>query len=142
MLSLRFLNLQLQKHLFDRVCFRFKPGMSPNKQSLSPRDKLHMYLYHIGGDIRKHYGALQFKCSPSAYCNAIEESIDVLHEILVPQMICLPTPEEARRQSVLFRERSGFRADAWCAIDGLLIKVNFLAKSYFILFFLEFHSHS
>ena len=46
--------------------------------------------------------------SKSTIRNAIIESIMVLHEVIVPEYITLPTREQALREADLFYEASNF----------------------------------
>ena len=55
-------------------------------------------------------------------------NLQALHKHWVKTQIKLPTPQEAKVEACLFRDRSGFPVDIWAAIDGSFIKVhNFAA---------------
>ena len=115
--SFEILNEKLHMH-FPKL------GLSPNKQGLLPRERLYIFLYHLRGDSKKEHGSWQFDCSPALYWESVDMCIEVVHQFLCPEYIRLPTPDEARRSSLLFRERSGYRPNGYAAYDGCHIKVS------------------
>ena len=92
--------------------------------SLRPRDRLYIFLHHISGDISQWFGVWQFKMCAPCHNQSIEESIETLFEHLVPEMIQLPTKEEAQMEIDLFHHRSAFPPDVWACIDGTHIEVS------------------
>ena len=67
--------------------------------------------------------SFQFHVSTTCHSDAIAETIEVLFEHFVPEMIVLPSLEEAREEINLFHQRSNFHPDVWACIDGTHIKV-------------------
>ena len=124
-------NIAMSRLCFEELADRYaecfpKWGLSSNGQSVSPRERMYMALYSFRHDTKKHDGSFAFRCSANTFWESVDMTIDVLHEHMCPEWIMLPTPDEARQQSLLFRARSNFLANAWCATDGLLVKVRYL----------------
>ena len=100
-----------------------KLGLSPHGHNITPRERLYILLNFLSGDTHKHHGSWTFKCCISCHRESIDMALNVIFDHMVPIYISLPTPEEARKQALLFRDRSGYRPNAWAAIDGTHIKV-------------------
>ena len=121
--------MRMDRDCFDafasEIEYKFpKLGLSPHGHNITPRERLYILLNFLSGDTHKHHGSWTFKCCISCHRESIDMALNVIFDHMVPIYISLPTPEEARKQALLFRDRSGYRPNAWAAIDGTHIKVH------------------
>jgi hypothetical protein len=111
--------------LFDDVGQHLPAGLSTNKKSLSGRERLLTFLFHASGAMFNRHSSYAHQMSYGAVCQSITICIDVLHKVIVPQYIQLPTEEEAKIQAELFHQNShcAFPPIVWGAIDGTHVTV-------------------
>ena len=124
MIFLRHSSFRMDPEIFEElldICAPHLPiGSSRNGKSLSPRERMHLFLYylssnaytrHMVGKMRTSYGAIS---GNSILCTR------ALFEPLVKRFINLPTESEARYESELFHAKSQtvFPKIVFGAIDG------------------------
>ena len=124
------------KKLFHitKPCFEFilsnveakypRQGMSTNKKSLCPRERLLIFLFCVSGDVRSEHAAFAFDCSANVIKESIRESILVLFDEIVPKFIRVPNTEEGMKEADLFHLLSEFPAIVWGVIDGSHVLVS------------------
>ena len=114
-------------------------GRSGNGRSIIPKERLLMFLFYAGGDIRHRHGAFSFNAGKSAVDENCRIVLDAIFNNLVKKYISLPNYEEGKNESVLFSSRSGYPQIVVAAADGTLIPVggSFLptASNALLLFF-------
>ena len=98
-------------------------GRSGNGRSIIPKERLLMFLFYAGGDIRHRHGAFSYNAGKSAVDENCRIVLEAIFNNLVDKYICLPNYEEAKNESVLFSLRSGYPQIVAAALDGTLIRV-------------------
>ncbi len=96
------------------------PG-STNGKSLSPQEKVLIFLFYLAGNSLLRIKKYAHDIGMGTIVNAIRKCIDVFYEVLVPTYIRLPTPEQAKMESELFHDSSGFPKIIWAAIGNVNI---------------------
>jgi hypothetical protein len=109
--------------LFDEMFPYLPPGLSPNKMSITAKERLFAFLFFASGSIPNRHSSYAHNMSYGAISESITICIDVLHSHLVPNYIRLPTASEAREEAQLFNLGSGFPPIVWGAVDGTHIRV-------------------
>ena len=107
-------------------------GLSTNRRSLVPEEKLLLFLYFISGDIPSHHHRMSADISLGCLNESIHESVNVLFDHIVPRYIKLPNNPQGRAEARLFSLKSGWPVEnIWAATDGTNIRVRiiFLQKT-------------
>ncbi len=102
---------------------------STNGKSLCPQEKGLIFLFYLAGNSLLRIKKYAHDVAMGTIVNAIYKCIDTFFTVLVPKYITLPSPEQARRESELFHESSGFPKIIWAAIGKHYAR---LFKSYAI----------
>ena len=101
----------------------FFQGMSTNKKSIHPRERLLIYLFHIGHNPSYDVSAYSHDISKGVIAQSIKLVNNALYDYLVPRYIKFPTPQEAEASAEKFKEQ-GFPAKLiWGALDGTHVLV-------------------
>ena len=136
--------------LLDIVANKFpRLGLSPNKKSIIPRQRLLMFLLIAGSDTPGCYRKHNFMLSHGCITDNMSVCIDVLYDgknddyehvynkqfnnifllvselVINQKMICLPKEEEAKTEALLFSQkaRGPFPPIIFCSIDGTHVRV-------------------
>ena len=115
--------------LLELIRNKLKPGRSNNGKSVTPEERLLIFLFSAGSGISNFNAAYAHNCSEGVIHQSIDDVMKAIMSEVVPKYICLPTPEEAAKEARLFQERSNFpprphQPIVWGAIDGTHVCVS------------------
>ncbi len=102
--------------LLEQVIVHLPPGLSRNGHSLTPRERVLMFCMYLGGNLLYWFGKYGHAVSHGAMVENIHLCIDVFYDHFVEQFLQLPDERQARHESLLFSEASGFPQLAWGSI--------------------------
>ena len=106
-----------------KIVFLSFLGLSTNKKSIHPRERLLIFLFHVGHNPTYEVSGYSHDISYGVIQESIMVVSDVLYKYLVPNYIKTPTPQEAEASANKFKEE-GFPAKAiWACLDGTHILV-------------------
>ena len=119
---------RITRRNFGKLLYMIEPylpqGNSSNGMSIKPIERLLVFLYWTGSGSSSLHSGYAHNMSEGTIWNCIDSIIDVLYDVVVPQLIQLPDENEARRQANLFHAKSGFPRLVFGAIDGTHVRVS------------------
>ena len=107
------------------VCPHLPPGLSTNGKSLTPDERLLVFLNWARTGNTNIQSEFCHGISEGAVHDSLVKVIDAMYTHVCPQLIKLPNETEARHEADLFYNCSGFPRIAFAAIDGTHVKVSF-----------------
>ena len=111
--------------LLDMIEPYLPQGNSSNGMSIKPIERLLVFLYWSGSGSSSLHMGYAHDMAEGTIWECIDSIIDVLYDVVVPQLIQLPDENEARRQANLFHDKSrGFPRIVFGAIDGTHVRVS------------------
>ena len=130
----------MERHTFRKLLKivepHLPPGSSVNGKSLTPEERLLLFLHWASADSFIGHQCFQFRLSHGAADQNLHMVIDAIMKSVVPDYIRLPTEEEARATAQDFQDRSGgvFPLVGFGGVDGTHIEVrldgsNIISKS-------------
>ena len=100
------------------------PGRSSNGMSITPEERLLVFLHWAGSGSTNLHGSYAHDMGEGSVYNCVDSVIEALYEHVAPNHIVLPTEEQARREAELFTNKSNFPPIVWGAIDGTHVDVS------------------
>ena len=113
---------------FDLIFDKLPHGKSVNGKNILEIEMLLVFFWWARTASDNLHDSISHQMSEASIWKCIDSVIKAVYEI-VPDLITLPTPQEAAAEARLFQSKSGFPPIAYGAIDGTHIPVSISRKT-------------
>ena len=100
-------------------------GQSTNGRNILPIERVLIFFWWTRACSSALHDAISHDVSEGTIWKSIDIVIDAIYKV-VPDLIKLPTEEQALKEAKTYQSKNGFPPIAWGAIDGTHIPVSLL----------------
>ncbi len=101
----------------------FSPGRSNNGRSISPKERILIFLMFLASNSLGWISRYGHEMSAGAVHGCIHTCINVFSRLFVKKYVKLPTEDQAKHEALEFNRLSNWPPISWSAVDGSHIRV-------------------